>query len=653
MSDDTYTYNDEAAYAYANANEDDSEDGHNTLPVFFLFFLLLLALVLLLGKALHNRPTLNSILSEPAMILIVSVIFSFLIKLFLSVSSSYNSNNNKYGGVDQNLLSEFLLNFSGEVFFMVFLPPIMFNSGYELKRELFFRHLKPIVSFAVVGTAVSGIVTGLLMYGLSTLGWLSDDIDMNLLELLTFGSLITATDTVSVLGVLNSKKVNPHLFSLVFGESALNDAVAIVLFKSFSHLVQMGGININDKQSLMNEITSFFTEFLLDVLGCPFMGIIFASISALIFKHADLRTAPILELSLYILIMYIPFITAEVLGMSGIVTIFFTGIFARRYIEPNVSNETKHNAEVIFSLVAYLAESCIFITLGLSVFGFQGNFHWAFIAFAFVASLMGRAMSIYPISFLFNLSLKERVALSSPSSSPTKPTAITITNRRTTIDVATNNFVKDDIRTAISTPNEEEGGGEEEVDGKIVTAAGTKKGGIMMMQRRHHTPEKSLDKVIPTKFMHFLWFAGLRGAVAYACARDFPDVYGNKDEVIATTMVIVFLSVVVMGAFCDSLLKILNIQMGVDNEEYMKEWRKRRSLDGKIHQLEKKYVFDMVVRDGPNNIELSERSFQLTNVDGTLAVSQQSNNMSFECGESAMTRSAVAKTLTGSGVFES
>jgi len=649
MSDDTYTYNDEAAYAYPNEDDSD-EDGRNTLPVFFLFFLLLLALVLMLGKVLHNRPTLNSILSEPAMILIVSAIFSFLIKLFLSVSSSYNSDNNKYGGVDPNLLSEFLLNFSGEVFFMVFLPPILFNSGYELKRELFFRHLKPIVSFAVVGTAVSGIVTGLLLYGLSTLGWLSDDIDMNLLELLTFGSLITATDTVSVLGVLNSKKVNPHLFSLVFGESALNDAVAIVLFKSFSHLVQMGGIN--DKQSLMNEITSFLTEFLLDVLGCPFMGIIFASVSALIFKHADLRTAPILELSLYILIMYIPFITAEVLGMSGIVTIFFTGIFARRYIEPNVSNETKHNAEVIFSLVAYLAESCIFITLGLSVFGFQGNFHWAFIAFAFVASLMGRAMSIYPISFLFNLSLKERIAL---SSSPTKPTAITITDRRTTIDVVTNNFVKDDMRTAISTPNEEEGEEEEEeeVDGKIVAAAGTRKGGIMMMQRRHHTPEKSLDKVIPTKFMHFLWFAGLRGAVAYACARDFPDVYGNKDEVIATTMVIVFLSVIVMGAFCDPLLKILNIRMGVDNEEYMKEWRKRRSLDGKIHQLEKKYVFDMVVRDGPNNIELSERSFQLTNVDGTLAVSQQSNNMSSECGEIAMTRSAVAKTLTGSGVFES
>ena len=123
------------------------------------------------------------------MILMVSVFFSFLIKiLFVSSSgdddndnddddgqqqannddnnnsnnNNNNNNSNNYGGVDQNQLSKFLFTFSGELFFMVFLPPIMFNSGYELKRELFFRHLKPIVSFAVVGTAVSGIVLSLI-----------------------------------------------------------------------------------------------------------------------------------------------------------------------------------------------------------------------------------------------------------------------------------------------------------------------------------------------------------------------------------------------------------------------------------------------------------------------------------------------------------
>lgn len=635
-------------------DNDNDEQTDQTLPVFFLFFMMLLALVLLLGRALHNRPKLNSVLSEPAMILIVSVFFSFLIKIVF-VAEDYafdgtnddennydgyydyddnndggqqnnndNNNNNNYGGVNQNQLSQFLLTFSGEIFFMVFLPPIMFNSGYELKRELFFRHLKPIVSFAVVGTAVSGVVTGLIMWGISQLGWMGE-VDANLLELLAFGSLITATDTVSVLGVLNSKKVNPHLFSLVFGESALNDAVAIVLFQSFSHLVKMGGID--DKQSLVHEVTHFMIEFLLDVLGCPIMGMVFSFVAALVFKKVDFQGTPVLELSLYLLIMYIPFIFAEVLGMSGIVTIFFTGIFARRYIEPNVSDETKHNAEAIFNLVAYLAEMCIFISLGLSVFGFSGSFHWAFIGFAFVASLIGRAMSIYPISFFFNWSLVEKREISLSQMS----------NRRATVDVVTSKDVEDDIKMAVLAMNDNDEA--HHADNCFVEDGGNSVAtGIV-----RHTPEESLDKVIPSKFMHFLWFAGLRGAVAYACARDFPDVFDNKDEVIAATMVIVFFSVIVMGACCDPLLQRLDIRMGVDNDEYMREWRNRRSLTGPLHTLEKRFVYDVVVRDNSNNVELTEKPFHLTAADGSLRQSTTS--------ERATTASLTARTLTGSTQF--
>ena len=500
-----------------DANHDEGISNDQTIPVFFLFFMLLLALVLLLGRALHNRPRLNSYLSEPAMVLLVSVFFSFLVKILVAGEDfgdnqdeqedvddyyAYNDNddqenNNAYHvSVDQNQLSMSLLTFSGEVFFMVFLPPIMFNSGYELKRELFFRHIKPIISFAVIGTAFSGFVTGMILWGASSLG-LTGDVDINLWELLTFGSLITATDTVSVLGVLNAKQVNPHLFSLVFGESAFNDAVAIVLFQSFSHLVRMGGIS--SQQSLVDEATHFAIEFLLDVLGCPMLGMTISFMAALVFKLVDFHQTPVLELSLYLLIMYIPFILAEVLGMSGIITIFVTGMFARRYIEPNVSDETKHNAEVIFSLVAYLAETCIFLSLGLSVFGFSGSFHWAFIGCALVASLIGRAMSIYPISFLYNWSLTEKVE--EPLDSPP---SLSSHNRQTTIDAVANYEMEDDSVSVVTNCDS--------VDGvtKFTVLPPTP------TRKVRRTPVRKLDKVIPTKFMHFLWFAGLRGAVAYA-----------------------------------------------------------------------------------------------------------------------------------------
>ncbi len=528
--------------SWSDSSYDAADENDQTLSVFFLFFMVLLAIVLLLGRGLHNRPYLNSYLSEPAMVLLVSACFSLLVKFYLTTSSSeqqqvkeymddyyaYDDANKQQGDdnynepeIDTLKLQQFLLTFDEDVFFMVFLPPILFNSGYELKRELFFRHIKPIVSFAVFGTAFSGIMTGLILYVISLLGW-TGEVHPNIWELLTFGSLITATDTVSVLAVLNAKQVNPHLFSLVFGESAFNDAVSIVMFQSFSHLVRLGGI-VN-MHSLNNQVRHFAMEFLLDVLACPLLGMSMAFLAAMLFKTVEFHGTPVLELSLYLLMIYIPFILAEVLGMSGIITIFVTGMFARRYIEPNVTNETKHNAEVIFNLVAYLAETCIFLNLGLSVCGFTGSFHVKFIIWAFVASLIGRAMSIYPISFLYNFYLTERVAF---------PPSL-YDCHKATVDVVASDFTNNIemcgsalkcnpvlsgvMNTSQAQPNislesldvstftENSGSGGVPVE----TAPGSP---IRMMRR---TAARNRDRVIPVNFMHFLWFAGLRGAVAYA-----------------------------------------------------------------------------------------------------------------------------------------
>ena len=69
--------------------------------------------------------------------------------------------------------------------------------------------------------------------------------------------------------------------------------------------------------------------------------------------------------------------------------------------------------------------------------------------------------------------------------------------------------------------------------------------------------------------------------------RDFPDEYGNKNEFVAATMIIVLFSIIFMGACCEPLLRFLGIQMGVDNQEYMREWRKRRQLTGRFHSFGK------------------------------------------------------------------
>jgi NhaP-type Na+/H+ or K+/H+ antiporter len=310
-------------------------------------------------------------------------------------------------------LPNFFLLFPSKIFFLVLLPPILFNSGYQLQRELFYRHFSAIALFSIGGTALSAFGAGGFLWFLSDKGWLGDAFDPKPLELLTFGALIAATDTVSVVGVLQRKRVDPHLFSLVFGESALNDAVALVLFKTLADFTRqnaMNSANGGDNDADIYNVGKYLLDLLVQCVVSPILGLIFASMMGLAFKHGKMADHMLLELSLYILPVYMPFMLAELFELSGMITIFFTGIFARRYMEPNVSEETREYSRILFSLLAFLAEICIFLELGLSVCGMhKGHFSWAFVSWAFIAALLGRAVGVYPLSFLYNLSLTRPV----------------------------------------------------------------------------------------------------------------------------------------------------------------------------------------------------------------------------------------------------
>lgn len=257
------------------------------------------------------------------------------------------------------------------------------------------------------------------------------------------------------------------------------------------------------------------------------------------------------------------------LHQTGIVSVFFCGISARRYIVPNVSVATRKSSETIFQTAAYIAETCIFLELGLSVFGLPASsFNWMFILWAFVASLVGRAVGIYPIVFLHNMMLKERV----PDVDPTQLTAAT---------------------TVIELPNSFEANSRNEdasiqsYDSSSVSSGSICSGSQTRRRRRkrRRTPPKRKDKQISLTMTNVMWFAGLRGAVAYACVRKFPNLYGHADEFTAATMVIVLVSLVIMGGATGSLLRALDIEMDVDEEEYMKEWHSKRALKGWFHDL--------------------------------------------------------------------
>ncbi|GFU45674.1 hypothetical protein NPIL_599731 [Nephila pilipes] len=128
--------------------------------------------------------------------------------------------------------------FDPEIFFNIILPPIIFNAGYSLKRKFFFRNLGTIFTYAFLGTTISCFMVGGVMFAFLQL---MPSLEFTFNDCLYFGAMISATDPVTVLAIFHDLHVDVNLYALVFGESILNDAIAIVLAGSIGNYAEMYG----------------------------------------------------------------------------------------------------------------------------------------------------------------------------------------------------------------------------------------------------------------------------------------------------------------------------------------------------------------------------------------------------------------------------
>ena len=82
-----------------------------------------------------------------------------------------------------------------------------------------------------MATQVNTFLIGLTLWGIGRAGVFADEVCLPLLHALVFASLLAAVDPVAVLAVFESIHVNQLLYIIVFGESLLNDGVAVVCIR--------------------------------------------------------------------------------------------------------------------------------------------------------------------------------------------------------------------------------------------------------------------------------------------------------------------------------------------------------------------------------------------------------------------------------------
>lgn len=255
---------------------------------------------------------------------------------------------------------------------------------------------------AFLGVVISSFVSAVIMYACS-MAYHGGGFE-SFMQSLVYASVLSATDPVSVLATFQAVPVHPDVDSVIFGEAALNDAVAIIMYRVTSSLILPGAVI--DGQTVGIAIGKIVAIF----FGALGIGILFGVLIAVVLKYVPFyQRGAAHEATIVVGLAYACYLFSNFFEMSGIISVMFCGIFCAEYVIPNLSHHGNESVETFLRTASLFLENMLFVYIG---FGFGGTtnhdrtFDAAAIAYTFLGIVLGRAVSVAILVPLVNLTRK-------------------------------------------------------------------------------------------------------------------------------------------------------------------------------------------------------------------------------------------------------
>ena len=276
-----------------------------------------------------------------------------------------------------------------DMIFDLILPALLFEAALNLHWGELKRDAVPVMLLSIVGVLISTAVTFLGMRHL--LAWPTA-------PALIFAVLIAATDPVAVIALFKDLNMKGRVRLLIESESLFNDGVAAVLFALaliwILHTPQSVGLP---------------WYLLLTMSGGGLLVGALVGLGALLVAG---RTGDhLVETAVTLAAAYGAFLLAENLHFSGVLATVMAGLVvgsigvrtAGRKL--GLSHRGRIFALEFWEFLAFLANSIVFLLIGVSASHIHLNtLGYASLCVTIMLVLLGRAISIYPLSLVFQYS---------------------------------------------------------------------------------------------------------------------------------------------------------------------------------------------------------------------------------------------------------
>ncbi|MBV9656342.1 MAG: Na+/H+ antiporter [Acetobacteraceae bacterium] len=231
---------------------------------------------------------------------------------------------------------------------VLFLPPLLQASAFFTVWRDFRANLRPILSLAI----------GCVAFTTCAVGWILKTLqpDLPWAACFAFGAIVSPPDAVTAASVLERLHIPRRLVTVLMGESLVNDASGIVLYRFAVAAALTGAFNpgLAALQFVYVALGGVAVG-----IGCGF------AITWLLQKLHDTH----LEIAISFLAGWLAYIAAEALGASGVLATVSVGLWLGRRGHTMFSAQTRLEARATWSFVIFVLEAMVFILIGLSLRG--------------------------------------------------------------------------------------------------------------------------------------------------------------------------------------------------------------------------------------------------------------------------------------------